>query len=353
MGVPSRAGPGMMESMRDLTRLPKAHLHLHFTGSLRLASLVEMAAERGVRLPPSLTDADPLRVPADQRGWFRFQRQYDAARAVVRGEAAIRRVVREAAADDAAEGSRRLELQVEPSSYAPDVGGLTPALEIILDEARAASRATGVEVGIIVAASRIRHPLDARTLARLAVRHAGEGPGEVVGLGLSNDERRGVTSDFAPAFAIARRAGLPTVPHGGELLGPEHVRDVVAHLGPTRLGHGVRASEDPALLEHLAADGIALEVCPTSNVSLGVYPDLGAVPLRPLFEAGLRLALGADDPLLFHSRLVDQYALARREGFTDHELAALARYSIDASFAGEATKQQLRAGVEAWLEEDA
>lgn len=337
--------------MRDLTRLPKAHLHLHFTGSLRLTSLVEMAEERGIRLPAAITDADPLRVPADQRGWFRFQRQYDAARAVVRGEAAIRRVVREAAIDDAAEGSHRLELQVEPSSYAPHVGGLTPALEIILDEARRASRDTGVEVGIVVAASRIRHPLDARTLARLAVRHAGRGPGEVVGFGLSNDERRGTTSDFAPAFAIVRRAGLPTVPHAGELLGPEHVRDVVAHLGPTRLGHGVRASEDPALLEHLAADGIALEVCPASNVSLGVYPSLGSVPLRRLFDAGLHLALGADDPLLFHSRLVDQYEAARSSGFTDHELAALARYSIDASFADEDAKRRMNAGVDAWLRE--
>lgn len=338
--------------MRDLARLPKAHLHLHFTGSLRLASLAEMAEERGVRLPPSLTDAVPTRVPADQRGWFRFQRQYDAARAVVRGEAAIRRVVREAAVDDAAEGSGRLELQVEPSSYAPDVGGLTPALEIILDEARAASHDTGIEVGIIVAASRIRHPLDARTLARLAVRHAGDGPGEVVGFGLSNDERRGVTAEFSAAFAIARRAGLPTVPHGGELLGPEHVREVVAHLAPTRLGHGVRATEDPALLDRLADDGIALEVCPTSNVSLGVYPSLGSVPLRQLFDAGITVALGADDPLLFHSRLVDQYEAARQGGFTDHEIAELARYSIDASFAGEGTKRSLRAGVETWLEED-
>lgn len=341
-----------MEPMRDLTRLPKAHLHLHFTGSLRVRSLVEMAGARGVRLPETLTDADPLRVPADQRGWFRFQRHYDAARAVVRGEEVIRRVVREAAVDDAAEGSRRLELQVEPSSYARDVGGLTPALEIILDEAVNASRATGVEVGIIVAASRIRHPLDARTLARLAVRHAGEGPGAVVGFGLSNDERRGTTADFAPAFAIVRRAGLPAVPHGGELLGPEHVRDVVAHLGPTRLGHGVRAGEDPRLLERLAADGIALEVCPTSNVSLGVYPDLGSVPLRRLFDAGLRLALGADDPLLFHSRLVDQYEVARWQGFSDTELAELARYSIDASFASASSKRTMRAGVDAWLRED-
>ncbi len=335
--------------MRDLTSLPKAHLHLHFTGSLRVPSLVDMARARGVTLPGTLTDADPLRVPADQRGWFRFQRQYDAARAVVRGEVAIRRVVREAAIDDAAEGSRRLELQVEPSSYAHDVGGLTPALEIILDEARLASRDTGVEVGIIVAGSRIRHPLDARTLARLAARHAGDGPGDVVGFGLSNDERRGNTADWSGAFAIARRSGLPGVPHGGELLGPEHVRDVVAHLTPARLGHGVRISEDPALMDLIAADGIALEVCPASNVSLGVYRGLAEVPLRRLFDAGLRIALGADDPLLFHSRLVDQYEAARGQGFSDGELATLAKYSIDASFAPENSKRAMRADVDAWL----
>ena len=128
-------------------------------------------------------------MPADARGWFRFQRSYDAARALVRSEAAMRRIVAEAAEDDAAEGSRRLEMQVDPTSYAPWVGGITPALEIIIDEAIAAGKRTGVEVALIVAASRIRHPLDARTLARLAVQYAGDGPGQVVGFGLSNDER--------------------------------------------------------------------------------------------------------------------------------------------------------------------
>ena len=335
--------------MRDLNTLPKAHLHLHFTGSMRISTLAELAQERGIRLPPSLTDADPLRVPADQRGWFRFQRQYDAARAVVKGEDAIRRLVREAADDDAAEGSARLELQVEPSSYAKEVGGITPALEIILDEAASASAATGVEVGIIVAASRIRHPLDARTLARLAARHAGDGPGHVIAFGLSNDERRGTTSDWASAFALARRAGLPGVPHGGELLGPEHVRDVVAHLHPARLGHGVRAAEDPDLLARLVDDGIAFEVCPASNVHLGVYHDDAEVPLRRMFDAGAQIALGADDPLLFHSRLTDQYRIARELGFSDAELAELARRSVRASLASDHHKRRMVAAIDDWL----
>lgn len=340
--------------MRDLVSLPKAHLHLHFTGSMRPQTLAAMAHERGIRLPVALADPDAqaVRPPADERGWFRFQRLYDAARACVRLEADMRRIVAEAAADDAAEGSGRLEMQVDPTSYAPFVGGLTPALEIVLDEARAATARTGVEVGVVVASSRVRHPLEARTLARLAARYAGDGPGEVAGFGLSNDERRGRTADWAPAFAIARRAGLASVPHGGELLGAPHVAEVLEHLAPDRLGHGVRSAEDRHVLDDVVARGVALEVCPASNVSLGVYAEDHHVPLRTLTDAGATLALGADDPLLFGSRLVDQYEVARRvHGFSDAELAELARGSVRASRAGETTRRRLLAGIDAWLAE--
>lgn len=317
---------------------------------MRSATLTDMAARRGIVLPDLLQEGERVHVPADERGWFRFQRLYDAARACVRSEADMRRIVDEAAADDATEGSGRLEIQVDPTSYAPFVGGLTPALEIVLDEARAASARHGVEVAVVVAASRLRHPLDARTLARLAARHAGEGPGEVVGFGLSNDERRGDTSAFAPAFAIARHAGLASVPHGGELLGPTHVDQVLDQLEPDRLGHGVRSVEDPAVLERVLESGVALEVCPASNVSLGIYATAAEVPLRALAAAGAQVALGADDPLLFRSRLVEQYRTAREvHGFTDAELAQLARGSILASRASATTKDRLLAGVDDWL----
>jgi adenosine deaminase len=336
--------------MRDLARLPKAHLHLHFTGSLSVDSLQDLASARGIRVPATLLDGDPLRVPATQRGWLRFQRLYDAARACVRSEADMRRIVDEAAAADAAEGSVRLELQVDPTSYAPFVGGITPAVEIVLDAAAAASAAHSIEVAIVVAASRIRHPLDARTLARLAARYAGEGPGEVVGFGLSNDERSGRTDAFSAAFRIARDAGLAAVPHGGELLGPDHVAVVLDELRPDRIGHGVRASEDPAVLDAVVGSGTALEVCPASNVGLGVYPDIAAVPLRTLVDAGATVALGADDPLLFGSRLVDQYEAARTvHGFDDAALAGLARSSILASRASATSKVTMLAGVDAWL----
>jgi adenosine deaminase len=205
-------------------------------------------------------------------------------------------------------------------------------------------------VAVVVAASRIRHPLDARTLARLAAHYAGDGPGEVVGFGLSNDERRGVTEEFAKAFGIAERAGLAAVPHSGELLGPASVRTALDALHPDRLGHGVRSAEDPALLERIVRSGIGLEVCPASNVALGVYPTPADVPLRRLVDAGAQLALGADDPLLFGSRLAAQYQSARNvHGFTDAELAALARSSIEASRAPREVRKRLLAGVDDWL----
>lgn len=206
------------------------------------------------------------------------------------------------------------------------------------------------QVGVLVAASRVRHPLEARTLARLAALHAGDGPGAVLGFGLSNDERRGETGDFAPAFAIARRAGLALVPHAGELLGPEAITRTLDTLGPDRLGHGVRAVEDPAVLQRVVLDEVALEVCPGSNVSLGVYGEAEQVPLRRLLEAGATVALGADDPLLFGSRLLDQYETARTvHGLDDAALAELARGSVRASLMPADLRAAALADIDTWL----
>jgi adenosine deaminase len=336
---------------RPVGLLPKAHLHLHFTGSMRPATLVALADKHGFRLPEALTRSWPPTLSAtDERGWFRFQRLYDTARACVRDEADLRRIVREAAVDDAGEGSRWLEIQVDPTSYAPFVGGITPALEIILDEARSVSEADGIGVAVVVAANRIRHPLDARTLARLAARHAGDGPGQVVGFGLSNDERRGTTAEFGPAFDIARRAGLACVPHGGELLGADAVWETLTALGPDRLGHGIRSAEDPRVLDEVVSRGVTLEVCPGSNVALGVYAGAGEVPLRQLMESGAQIALGADDPLLFGSRLTAQYETARSvHALSDAELAELARGSVRGSRAPASARSQMLTEIDGWL----
>jgi adenosine deaminase len=319
---------------------------------MRPGTVLELAERHGVSLPDVLADALRAGRPvplsaADERGWFRFQRLYDIARSVLREPDDVRRLVREAAQDDLADGSGWLEIQVDPSGYAGRFGGLTSFLELVLGSVEEATRATGLGIAVVVAANRTRHELDARTLARLAARYAGRG---VVGFGLSNDERRGHAEQFVPAFRIAHRAGLAAVPHGGELLGPDSVAACLGLLGADRIGHGVRSVEDPRVLDTVVASGTTLEVCPWSNVSLGVVRSPQQVPLRTLLDAGAQVALGADDPLLFGHRLVDQYRLARDlHGLTDDDLATLARASIEGSRAPSGVRERLLAGVADWL----
>ena len=333
---------------RPLAALPKAHLHLHFTGAMRHATLVDLATRHGVHLPDALrADWPPQLSAADERGWFRFQRLYDIARSVIRTEADLRRLVRETAADERAEGSGWLEIQVDPSGYAAYFGGITSVAELVLDAAAEAAAASGVGIGVIIAANRTKHPLEARTLARLAAGLAGRG---VTGFGLSNDERRGNAADFAPAFRIAARAGLLSVPHGGELAGPASVRACLDELNADRIGHGIAAAQDHNLAERIAGRRTTLEVCPASNVALGIAARPADVPLRTLLDAGVQIALGADDPLLFGSRLTAQYELARHaHGLPDETLAELARMSVRGSAAPPAARAALLAGIDAWL----
>jgi adenosine deaminase len=315
-----------MVSDADLRALPKAHLHLHLTGGMRRETLQELALRADVHLPERLVDERP--DDWHVIGWARFQRLYDVARGVLRSAADIERLLRERAEDERAAGSRWLEVQVTPSGFAPRLGDLVTATEVFCTAVVAAEAATGVGIRLVIAANRTRPPWEAETLARLAVRLAASGA-PIVGFGLSNDERQGRAVEFAKAFRLARDGGLIAVPHAGELLGPASVAETVRELAPRRLGHGVRASEDPAVLSLLADRDIACEVCPASNVALGVFADHAAVPLRALESAGVPVVLAADDPLLFGAELVEQYAAARDvHGYDRNDLARLAAASV-------------------------
>ncbi|MGI8613613.1 MAG: adenosine deaminase [Nocardioidaceae bacterium] len=340
--------PDHPAALRSVHDLPKAHLHLHFTGSMRHRTLLDLAERDGVKLPVALREEWPPKLStADQKGWFRFQRLYDVARSVLSTEGDVRRLLLEAAEDDRRDGSRWMEIQVDPSGYGARFGGITSFVDLVLDAARDATARTGVGIGVVIAANRTRHPLDARALARLAAQYAGRG---VVGFGLSNDERRGDIAAFGPAFAIARRAGLISVPHGGELRGAASVAACLRELGADRIGHGVRCVEDERVLDAVAASGATLEVCPVSNVSLGVYASLEEVPVPELLAAGVPVSLGADDPLLFGSRLAGQYAVLRAaHGFDDSRLAELARMSIRGSRAPDEVRGGLLSDVDEWL----
>jgi adenosine deaminase len=331
----------------DLAALPKAHLHLHLTGGMRRATLHDLARRSGVSLPERLVDDEP----DDWRrlGWPRFQRLYDVARGVIRTPADVERLLLEIALDERAAGSRWLELQVTPSGYAVRLGDVVTATEVFCAAASAAEAATGVGIRLVIAANRIRPPWEAELLARIAVRFAPEG---VVGFGLSNDERRGPPEDYRKAFRIARDGGLASLPHAGELLGAESVARTIAALAPARIGHGVRAVEDPVVLAAIAERGIACEVCPASNVALGVAAEPAAVPLRALEAAGVPVVLAADDPLLFGASLLDQYVVARDHlDYDRDDLTRLAAASVRHSTMPPAAAAGLLADIAAWQAE--
>jgi adenosine deaminase len=317
--------------MRDLAALPKANLHLHLTGAMRPATLTELAARHGLPVPPPM-------APGEVHGWAAFQRRYDAARAAIGDADDVARVIAEAAADDAADGCGWLEIQVDPTAYGDRFGGLAGAVEAVLAGAAQAP----IPVGVIVACSWGASPEHALALARLAARYAGWG---VVGFGISNDERLGRVAAFAPACRVAREAGLLVAPHAGFYEPAAHVRECVDVLGAGRIGHGVTASACPRTLESLALHGVALEICPASYPPFGVAADVAAV-----LAAGVPVALGTDDPLLFGVGLAGQYAIARDLlGLSDAGVAALARHSIAASAAPATVRAALAAGVDAWL----
>src|SRR5262249_22883300 len=291
---------------RPLAALPKAHLHLHFTGAMRHPTLVELAREHQVHLPNAPASGWPPQLSAtDERGWFRFQRLYDIARSVLRTPGDVFRLVAETAADERAEGSGWLEIQVDPSGYAARFGGLTPTVELVLEAARRAEAATGVGIGVIIAAHRTKHPPEGPPQARLPRRHARRRRTRRAprSAGPRGAERRGAGSAFAPASRIAGRAGLLLTPHGGELAGPDSVRACLDALGAHRVGHGVAAAADADLTKRLAAGGITCEVCPASNVALGVAAGPRDVPLRTPLGAGVPVALGAHHPPPFRSPL--------------------------------------------------
>lgn len=333
--------------MRALESLPKAHLHLHLTGSMRPSTMHELAARHGVTLPADLLEQDPRWWSVrPSRDWSAFQQRYDAAREVVRSAEDVRRIVLEAAEDDVRDGAGWLELQVDPTVYASRLGSFEAVVEASLEGAREAEQHLPVGVRIVVAASWAQPPSVAEALALVAARYAGQG---VVGFGLSNDERRGEVADFAGACRTARDAALVVVPHGGFFRGPGHVEACVRLLGAGRIGHGLSAARSAAVMKLLTETGVVLEICPTSYEPFAVVERIADLPLQELLKAGVPIALGSDDPLLFGVGLAGQYELVRTElGFTDAGLATLARFSITGSTAPLPTKTRLLAAVDAW-----
>jgi adenosine deaminase len=331
------AEPIHADGVRDLLDLPKAHLHLHMEAAMRPATLVELAEKLGIVAPDTSTFT----------GFTQFSQVYRTILAVLGDPEHLRLLIDQIFEDQAAQGVVYLELGVNSTFYTPIYGSDEAALGAMIEAARAASERHGLAFGLMATIDRTAGAERALEVARAAVRYAGDG---VASLGLANDERGFPCADFAEAFAFAKAAGLHATPHAGELVGPESVWEAIDVLHADRVLHGVRAVEDPALVEALAARGIPLDVCPTSNVLLDVVDTLDAHPLPRLLAAGVRCSINADDPIIFGPDILAEYELCRQSlHLTDEQLADCAWTSIETTLAPAELKRAAKARIDAWL----
>ncbi len=302
-------------------------------------------------MPPDLiqriADRNGLKVPEgvfaapDRFAWvdfLDFLRTYDLAASMVRTPEDYRDITYEYLMGCAREGAIYVELIASPD-HAASVG-LSDAEHYVgiaagIDDAR---RDSGIEARILIAAIRNFGVEAAEAIAR---RHADERHPYVVGFNLAGDEAGYPPAQFRAAYEIAAASGLGCTVHAGEHAGAESVREAMT-LPISRISHGVRAIEDPALVAEIAERGLVLEACPTSNVATGVFGSYEEHPLRTLHEAGVKLTLGSDDPPYFGASIGGEYAVAReRFGFEEGELRTITRTAVEASFADDAVKRAL------------
>jgi len=315
--------------------IPKAELHVHLEGTAPPHLVRRIAERNGLRVP------DGVFAAPDRFAWrdfLDFLQTYDMAASVIRTAEDYRDISYEYLSGCAAEGAVYVELIASPDHAA--LVGLSDAEHLDgiaagIDDARAEH---GIEARILLTCIR---NFGVESAVRIA-QHAAERPHPyVVGFQMAGDEAGYPPGPFAEPYAIAAEAGLGCSVHAGEWAGAESVRAAL-DLPVTRIGHGVRAIEDPALVAELAERGVVLECCPTSNVVLGVFDSYEAHPLPALRDAGVKVTLASDDPPYFGASVGGEYAVAReRFGWGDAELRAITRTAIEASFA----EPELRAAL--------
>src|SRR5215207_1468728 len=298
--------------------IPKAELHLHLQGAIQPATLLELARRHRIDLPAH--DVDGLRTWFQFRDFSHFVEIYAVLRSCLVDAEDYALVTCELGAELARQGVSYAEVTVTPG---PEVyAGLREKFFDGLSLGRRRVREeTGVQLNWIFDIPRRTVKLYpdlplADFITDMAINGKDEG---VVALGLAGTEAGHPAEPFEPWFDRARAAGLHSAPHAGETAGPQSIWGALRALGAERLGHGVRAVEDPQLLEYLVEQRIPLEVCPTSNVRLGVYASFAEHPLRVLLDAGAVITINTDTPAVFGITLADEVALVASEFAIDEE----------------------------------
>ena len=291
----------------EVRALPKIELHRHLEGSVRLDTLVAIAGDYGFEMPEY--DVESLRpfvqmMPGETRNSQHFLAKFLTLRQFFRSPEIIKRVAREAVADAAADNVKYMELRFTPPalsniikcSYHNVIDWVSSAVE---DEAAR----QGIEVRLILSMNRHESAEIGENVFRAALDFRDRG---VVALDICGNEAGFSAVPFRGLFEQVKEAGFGVTIHAGEWAGAENIRDAIENLHADRIGHGVRAPEDPKLVEWLAERGTVLEMCPTSNYQSGVIPDWPLHPLLQLYQQGVPTTINTDDPMVSDITLSDE-----------------------------------------------
>ena len=320
----------------SLKDLPKLELHLHLEGAAPPAFIRGLAQEKSVDLSGIFTEDGGYAF----RDFVHFLSVYEAATSVLTTPEDYGRLVTAVLEECAAHGVIYCESFVSPDFCGgSDVAAWKEYLHAMQEAAAQAEAKDGIVMRGIVTCIRHFGPEKARASALCAAETAGDW---ITGFGIAGDEALGKPKDFAWSFDLAREAGLHLTAHAGEWGGPQSVKDALDDLKVERIGHGVHAIEDPALVDRLVEDGVVLEVCPGSNVTLGLYPTWGKHPIRQLRERGVKVTVSTDDPPFFHTTMTREYEeLERAFGWGAADFAEISRNALDAAFCDADTKARL------------
>lgn len=312
-----------------IRRMPKVELHVHLEGSVYPETLIQLARKHDRELP--------FQSEAEARNWFKFRdfphfiEIYLEICYCLADEDDYEFVTVEMARRASEQNLQYMEITFAPTSILNPRTSALPDVVVagLRSGAAIAAREHGVEMQFIFDPVRSRSPEEVMASARWWSDNAGD---RLIGFGLGGLELGNPASRYADAFELVRSAGARVSLHAGETDGPESIRDAVA-TGAERIGHGVRAIEDRALVEELADSGMILEVSPTSNICLGVYPGYGDHPFRRLADAGINVTVNSDDPPMFDTTLTREFeVLAEHFGYTLPELVEFTRNAVKGSF---------------------
>ena len=333
----------------DLRALPKAELHRHLEGAMRLATIIEIYREAGEPLPAETPEelaprAQVLRPMESLEEVLSF---FSIAQGALRSYEAVERIAYEAVEDLAADNVRLAELRFSPDFMCRPAGlDWDGAMDAVVAGVERAREDHDVAVGLITIVSRSYGTDSARRTVEFALRHRER----LVGFDLADDELAWPAREFVEVLAPLRTAGLPLTAHYGESGGPEYPQEAIELLGVRRLGHGVSVAWSAEVTRLAVERGVALEMCPTSNERTRAVPSIQDHPARRLLREGAVVTINTDDPGLFGIDLTHELEVARDDfGFEDGDLRTVTENAIASSFLPDDVKEDVRQRHFGWV----